>query len=266
MVNHSFIRRLLKGGSRAANAITKPSGLKVLIYHSITPNVEATIDVSLENFDAQIQLLLDEGYQIISLAEAVSNKNTNQNKSVVLTFDDGFTDFYENAIPILQKHGNIPATVYSITQFVLDPSLPFKFNSGVNKKSMNVSQVEEIAKLNFINIGSHTHTHVDLVKGQNIDFKQELEEARGVIRQLTGKQDIDFCYPWANHNSQVKKKVSEIYSSATIGKGGINKVGFDTFEIARIPVKNESITDFKQRLDLQTLLEDRLRDIYNRIA
>jgi peptidoglycan/xylan/chitin deacetylase (PgdA/CDA1 family) len=262
----SSLRTLSLKLGRAVNKVSVQKGSRVLIFHSICQKPETVIDVSPANFRDQLKYLLDEGYNIISLEELVQNRANPDPKSVVLTFDDGFVDFYENAIPILQELGNLPATVYAISQFVQDPNLKFKFGSGANKRSMDTRQIEEISKLDFINVGSHTHTHLDLVRNEGADIQKEIDESFTIIEQLTGNSKIDFCYPWANHNRMTRKLIMARYATATIGKGGVNKKNFDPYLIKRIPIKNETIYQFSNRLKLDTLIEDRIRDLYNRIA
>jgi len=261
----SSLRTLSLKLGRIVNKVSGQKGSRVLIFHSICQKPETVIDVSPANFRDQLKYLLDEGYNIISLEELVKNRANPDPKGVVLTFDDGFVDFYENAIPILQELGNLPATVYAISQFVQDPDLKFKFGSGANKRSMNAKQIEEISRLDFINVGSHTHTHLDLVRNDGADISKEIDESFTIIKELTGNSKVDFCYPWANHNSQTRKLVMSRYASAAIGKGGVNKKNFDPFLIRRIPIKNEPLIYFDERIKLATIIEDYVRDIISRI-
>lgn len=249
---------MLRAASKFRNLVTRRSGFITLIYHSVSDNATAPIDISCTLLDQHLSFLADEGYQIRSLVDVVRDPRARCANSVVLTFDDGFDDFYQNAIPILQSHNNAPATVYVVTDCVLHPDRPFKFASGKLKKSMTAEQVEEISKLSFINIGSHTHTHSDLVRSFS-SAQFELEESLVILKQLTGLQEVDFCYPWAAHNSKLKNLVSKTFRSATIGKGGDNSC-FDPYQIRRIPIKNEGLDGFASRLKLDTVFEDQLRD------
>ena len=79
-------------------------------------------------------------------------------KKIVLSFDDGRLDTFENAIPIMDKYG-IPATINITTDFILHPNKYCSFKSAGNK-AMSVDQIQEIYKKGY-EIASHGNEHLN---------------------------------------------------------------------------------------------------------
>jgi peptidoglycan/xylan/chitin deacetylase (PgdA/CDA1 family) len=116
-------------GMRAATAFNlvsrsswRRSRLLILCYHGIAAygqeRWDGSLFISAELFVKRLQTLIDGGFRVLSLPEGLSRlaANTLPERSVVLTFDDGFYSFYQVAWPIL-KHYNLPATVYLTTYY-----------------------------------------------------------------------------------------------------------------------------------------------------
>ena len=98
------------------------SRLPILCYHGVAAygqeRWDGSLFVSAELFVKRVQTLVDGGFQVLSLPEGLSRlaANTLPERSVVLTFDDGFYSFYQVAWPILKRY-NLPATVYLTTYY-----------------------------------------------------------------------------------------------------------------------------------------------------
>ena len=93
--------------------------MTILTYHSISNEIEPDETVTPEEFERQLQYI-KENYKVISLEEAIEYLQTDLGKvsgSIVITFDDGYSDNYYNAYPLLKKH-NFPATIFLISDFI----------------------------------------------------------------------------------------------------------------------------------------------------
>ena len=99
--------------------------IPILMYHSISKKKETTkhqyydINVTPEIFNKQMEFLFLNNFKVIDLEKALEyrNKNINRNKFIVVTFDDGYRDFYTTAYPILEKYG-FTATVFLSTNYI----------------------------------------------------------------------------------------------------------------------------------------------------
>lgn len=149
-------------------------------------------------FAKHIRFLYENSYSVLSLRDAArmlsENKQINQSVNrqtnyAVITFDDGFSDFYSEAFPILQEHG-FPATVFLPTSFI-DNNNRFK-----NKECLSWSEVREL-KRKGVNFGSHTVNHPELYRISKLAVMYELRKSKEIISNQIGESIDSFSYPYA---------------------------------------------------------------------
>jgi peptidoglycan/xylan/chitin deacetylase (PgdA/CDA1 family) len=136
--------------------------------------------------------LYAQGYSVLSLGEAVDALAVGSDKLgkfAVLTFDDGYRDFYTNAFPVLKKYG-FTATVFVPTG-VINQQRPFK-----GKSVMTWDEIRELKGLG-IQFGSHTVTHRKLQNLPLRDVKDEVEISKFQLEEKLEQSIEDFCYPYA---------------------------------------------------------------------
>jgi peptidoglycan/xylan/chitin deacetylase (PgdA/CDA1 family) len=184
--------------SRLARPLAEPSEeplppvvkVPILMYHYIRVNPDPADDhgynlsVTPWDFAAQMEWLAEQGYQTISFAQLVAYFRENRplpDNPIILTFDDGYDDFYEEAYPVLQAHG-FGATVFMITGLVN------------NWRYLKDWQIAELSAAG-IEFGGHTANHVDvrwLGKERTIT---EIYASKEALEAIIGKATIVFCYP-----------------------------------------------------------------------
>lgn len=171
------------------------------MYHSLDTS-GSVLSVAPEEFADQMTILADEGIQAMSLQQAVSHRALNGTwpaKSVALTFDDGFANFYDIALPVLKRHG------FSATVFVVSGHMGGKNDWGREPSGLGTlptlswESAADIASAG-IEIGSHTATHPDLRRCTVEQIKQELETSRGMIQEHLGITPQTFAYPYGGVN------------------------------------------------------------------
>lgn len=222
-----------------------PGKAAILMYHSISNCNESVhpyyqICTSPVMFDKQMRFLHENGYQIIDLTALVENMKAGKEvapQSVVLTFDDGFRDFYTNAFPILQKYG-FPATVFLATGFI-DEAARFK-----GRECLTWSQVRELRKYGT-SFGSHTVSHRMLSAITKTELNYELVCSKERIESELGEKIESFCYPFAFPETDGAHIESLL---AILGKSGYRcgvstRVGTtskddDVFCLKRLPVNS----------------------------
>lgn len=167
----------------------------ILMYHHIMDPVIAK-DISATNlnvppniFREQMDYLINKGYHIIRLDEMVEGIRSSSlpGKPVVLTFDDGYSDFYDNVYPVL-KEKSIKAIVFVISQFV---------GGG---RYLNWGQVKEMSDSGLVLIGDHTLNHTSLLKLSQEDDRNQIVSARQVIEDHIGGRVEFFAYPYGGIN------------------------------------------------------------------
>ncbi len=88
-------------------------GIPAVLYHQI--NSYSNVDKDL--FEKHIKYLSDNRYKGITISDYINNNFDKNNKNIIITFDDGYYDNYENAFPILKKY-NMKATIFLNTFFI----------------------------------------------------------------------------------------------------------------------------------------------------
>lgn len=167
-------------------------GFPILYYHSVARETGNELRMPPEEFDKQMAYLKDKGYQSVSLRqlyEAAYRGGILPEKSVVITFDDGYEDNYTNAFPILKKYG-YTATVFMVTSYIDGEG----FLSGSQLKELTAGGWE---------IESHTVTHPDLTSARAADVADELKSSKEQLENELGKTVNFFAYPYGNFNNNV---------------------------------------------------------------
>ena len=175
----------------------KNSHVPVLTYHSISNNLFGhshpyfQINTSPEVFSEQMRWLKCAGYESIGLSEMWRQVSAGQDmsKKVVITFDDGYRDFYTDAYPIMKQCG-FSATVFLATGRIRNVAMRYE---GVDYLTW-----DDIRELHAggIQFGSHTVTHPDLrsMEPEQIDY--ELGCSKETIEQEIGSAVESFSYPF----------------------------------------------------------------------
>lgn len=160
--------------------------------------------------------LSDEGFRGVSLREAVTHRQHHGSwpaKSVALTFDDGFANFYEHALPVLVKH-NFAATVFVISGHMngLNDWAEPPAELGT-QRMLTWQQTAEIAA-SGIEIGSHTRTHPDLRRCGLEKARIEMSESRKEIEDHLGSKVDSFAYPYGGTSASLCTLAANEFSAA----------------------------------------------------
>lgn len=177
----------------------------ILMYHYVeyVQDKGDTIRISLNIppyvFDSQLKTLRESGYTFLTASELddiFAGKSKLPEKPILITFDDGYRDFYTDAYPILKKY-NAKATAYIVYDFLNRPNYMFS------------NEVLEISKDGLVEIGAHTMDHVWL-RGDSLEkVKYQIEESRKKLQELTGKPVLSFAYPYGAFDGQAVQVVKE---------------------------------------------------------
>ncbi len=206
------------------------------MYHYVSqPPPDADIyrkdlSVTPAQFESHLQAMVTAGYRSVPLVDVVSYLATGRPElpanGVVLTFDDGYTDVYENAFPLLQKYG-FTATAFVITDFV-DSQRP---------GYASWSQLAEMHRAG-IDIGSHSRDHADLA-GRDVDFLVwQALGSRQMIESRLGFTPRLFCYPAGRYDELTARVVrSADYWGAVTTRQGATHTSAAPFELTRVRVR-----------------------------
>jgi peptidoglycan/xylan/chitin deacetylase (PgdA/CDA1 family) len=204
----------------------------ILYYHyiRINPNPLDRVGFSLSTtpamFRAQMQYLADHGFHVISLHEAVvaiRNHSGLPSRPIVLTFDDGYADFFTTAVPILQSHG------FKATSFVISGRMGW---GGF----MTASQVVAADAMGFT-IGAHTVDHVALAAQTPARARWEMKQSKLALEQLLGHPVVDFAYPYGSFNMYDMAQAKSLgFETAAATMYGAAHSASQLFELSRLRI------------------------------
>jgi peptidoglycan/xylan/chitin deacetylase (PgdA/CDA1 family) len=207
----------------------------ILMYHSVTDgDLNDPYGVSIELFYDQISWLIEKGYHFISLSDLVQHgKNSifdDERKEVVLTFDDGYHNFFTNALPIL-LHYRLSATVLLVTEKLGQTSTWNRY--AQEDPIMTESEVRQV-KSQGISLGSHTLTHVDLTTLGNNELKRQLIVSKMSLVDF-GETFFSFSYPWGRYSDRevAALKAAGYHCAVTVGRP-INFYRDDWYRLGRL--------------------------------
>ena len=224
-----------------ASAVKVP----ILTYHYIRNNPDSrdrlgfALSVTPADFAAQMDWLASNGFHTVTQADVYDYLNGTRglpSRPVVLTFDDGYADFYNTALPILRAH-DFTAVSYVVSGFI--------GRSGY----MNASQIVEADRAG-IEIGSHTVDHANLARSSAGNVNFELVASKQALEQLLGHPVLSFCYPSGQFNGSVAYSVQAAgYTNATTTAFGYVHYLSDRYRWSRLRISGgESLGDFAAAL------------------
>ena len=211
--------------------------IPVLMYHSIDYEKGNELRVPLKNFEEQMKFLKDQGYTTLTLDQLYDFFENNKpvpEKSVAVTFDDGYQDNYTNAYPVIKKYG-LKATVFVITSTI-----------DKNAKCLNSSELREM-QANGMDIESHTVNHEEL---NSLSYEKQLEtlkKSKNDIENLLNKKVYYLAYPvgkWDNNSLKALKNAGYNMAFTTKNSKSNKTDGLYTLNRVRINAST-SIDQFK---------------------
>jgi peptidoglycan/xylan/chitin deacetylase (PgdA/CDA1 family) len=185
------------------------SQLLILGLHRVGyPPPEAKIRglfISPDLLSFQLSIIQKMGFRFTSLRDALDNP---YGKRAVITFDDGYQDNIENALPILQKF-NAPATLFVITGDVGKRKVVWK-EAGENLPAdlLDWNSLRSLVNLGW-EIGSHAHAHVHLARYPEFEQRVHISKSIAEIRKNLGIKPVSFAYPYGSFNEITKKSLHE---------------------------------------------------------
>ena len=174
----------------------------VLMYHDIKTKPLNTFDVTRDDFSAQLDWLREKGYRTLSMEEFVSGikKQSFPEKSVLITFDDGYEGICLHAAPELRKR-NMHATFFIITESI-DKALE-------GYPYITMQQLTELAADPLFSIGSHTMRHPFLTRLSPQEKIEELTRSKIKLETLTGRPVLALAYPYGDYDASVIAALKE---------------------------------------------------------
>jgi peptidoglycan/xylan/chitin deacetylase (PgdA/CDA1 family) len=165
----------------------------ILTYHSID-GIPAVTSINPELFRVQMEWLAASGIETTDLAGARQSHGRTS-----ITFDDGYRNFLDHALPVLVQHG-LPATLFVITS-----------KCGVEADYLDWSALREIASAG-VELGAHSVSHRDLTKLTEGEAVAEMEDSAKSIEDRIGVP-VRFCaYPYGRSTRKLRDWAREAFT------------------------------------------------------
>lgn len=200
------MERILGAATSKKNpADTVSVRVPILMYHYIEyvqdagDKIRISLNIPPSVFESQIKTLVDAGYTFLTASELdgiLAKKTPLPKKPILLTFDDGYRNFYTDAYPILKKY-HVKATQYVIAGFLDRPN------------HLLTSQLEEIANDRLVEIGAHTMNHLWLRGMDAKTVTYEVNESRKQLQSLLHLRISSFAFPFGAFDEQAVKAVKD---------------------------------------------------------
>jgi len=177
-----------------------PGTWVVINYHALTQK-------NLGQFSRQLDVLL-------TLAKPISISSGNSlgrgGRYVSVTFDDAFRSFKQWALPELVRR-QVPALVFAPTGYLGRRSAWFDYggDNPVGEEVMSKDELKEVAASDFVEIGSHSVSHANLVELSLAEARLELEKSRKDLQVILGKEIHSFSFPYGSFTDREVKLAQE---------------------------------------------------------
>lgn len=219
-------------------------GVPILTYHHVNDIDKNSLTLTVEQFDAQMKFLKDDGYTVITpeeLLNAWEGNGTLPVKPVVITFDDGHVDNYKNVFPILQKY-NLKATMFVITD-----------NVNLYPNYMTWQQAQEMQASGLVDIESHTLSNKDFTKISSRDkLWDQIYGSKQAIEWYLKKPAKFIAYPGGKYTLEAEEICKEVgYRAGFTVNYGLARKEPKNYVLDRIPIfgaNSHTLLRFKMRL------------------
>lgn len=211
--------------------ITARIKIPVILYHYVEyvkdkgDFIRKGLDTNPQIFEDQLKTLKENNYQMYFVKEVpdiYAGKILYSSQSAVLTFDDGYEDFYTDAYPLLKKY-QTKATIYLVNNFI------------GKKNYLNEKQIQEIVQSGLVEIGAHSLDHLNLASSSALVARKQIFESKKLLEETYGIEVKTFAYPYGAFNQKTQELVKNAnYVAAVSVITGAYHSSADIYSLSRI--------------------------------
>ena len=203
------------------------------MYHRFNESKYPSTNIQMDIFKQQIEIIEDSNYKFNNPSEFEKMFSTPKiKKEILITIDDAFLSFYQEAWPFLKKN-KIPFILFVSTE-------------PVGKRGyMTWNQIREVESEDFAFIGHHSHTHDYLINETNDQFISDIEKANKIFIKELGYIPNLFSYPFGEYSKFMRNYISENFKFAFGQHSGVIDLNKNKFELPRFPI-NEKYGELKR--------------------
>jgi peptidoglycan/xylan/chitin deacetylase (PgdA/CDA1 family) len=200
-------------------------------------------------FAAQMDVLRAEGYRVVDVVEAgrLLARRERLECVVALSFDDGYRDVAEHALPVLERHG-FRATVFVATG-VIDGTATFTWYER-QPPVLGWSDVVALDAGSVLSFEAHTVSHPNLTVLAPAEAEREIADSRTALAERLGRPVAGFCYPAGVYGARERELVARAgFEVATTCEPGANTARTDLLSLRRTAIDgSDRLADFRAKL------------------
>ena len=228
-----FLAFSVKSEENKIKSFANDRGILSIMYHRFNENKYPSTNIKMEIFKKHMEIIIDKKYNFLNPEDFDKNFfKVKKNKKILITIDDGFSSFYENAWPYL-KEKKIPFILFISTESI-----------GKNGY-MSWEQIKEIEKESFAFIGNHSHSHEYLLEFGIDEFKNDILKSIEIFKKNLGYNPIYFSYPFGEFSLEQTSFIKEHFKYGFGQHSGVIDVNKNPYELPRFPI-NEKYGDLKR--------------------
>ena len=254
----------LRTAAWRARGRPRHAGLRVLFYHRVSDDPDP-LAISPRRFADQMDLLAAEGYRVVDVVEAgrLLASGERLDRIVALSFDDGYRDVAEHALPVLELR-RFRATVFVATG-VADGTATFSWYAR-QPPVLGWSDIVALDAGSALTFEAHTVTHPNLTALAADAAEREIGESKRALEAQLGRAVTGFCYPAGLYGARERELVARAgFEVATTCEPGANTPASDPLELRRTAIDGgDRPADFRAKLAGGHDRPSALRTVYRR--
>jgi peptidoglycan/xylan/chitin deacetylase (PgdA/CDA1 family) len=224
----SLARKAVKAAVLPGGLVTRrrPGDVVILLYHRIGGR-GGEIELPPALFERQLAALA-ERERVLTLDQAMAGRHDG---GVVVTVDDGYRDFSDTALPLLERY-RIPVVLYLATGLVAGEG-----SGPDDPDALSWSQLREALATGLVTFGAHTHGHTDLSRAPEQRCHDEMARSKELVEDRLGVPCRHFAYPWAVGSAAADRVARQLFDTAALDAWRCNRAGAtDPWRLGRTPV------------------------------
>jgi peptidoglycan/xylan/chitin deacetylase (PgdA/CDA1 family) len=242
-----------------------PAGLRILFYHRVADDRDP-LAVPPDHFRAQMDVLRSGGYRVLDVRTAAEllGRGEPTDGVVALSFDDGYRDIADRALPVLE-HCGFRASVFLATGLIDGTTTPSWYRKP--PPMLRWSDVTRLDRASAFSFEAHTITHPNLLALDRVSAQREIAGSKLALEARLGRPVEAFCYPAGLVGPRERELVARAgFRAATTCEPGANLPSTDPLLLRRIPIDpRDRLADFRAKLEGGFDRPSALRATYRRL-
>ncbi len=225
------------------------------MYHRFEENKYPSTNIRIDIFKKHLEIIKNSKFEFYHPEDFENDfEKPKKQKKILITIDDAFESFYENAWPILKKN-KIPFLLFVSTE-------------PVGKKGyMTWEQIKEIEKSEFGVIGHHSHSHDYLIDKKYQEFVLDIKKADKIFLNEIGYIPSLFSYPFGEYSKEMREYISKNFKISFGQHSGVIDINKEKYELPRFPINEKygELKRFKSIINYYPLEYKRLNPIEKKL-